>query len=174
MKPIRCSFNIPNFPIALKFDNFKFQGGMKNNGRYGYGINQWGDALQCNVLLALSEPIPRMIPDRPLISQPSNTGMRNYITTQIAKFMGPTWGPPGSCRPQMGPVLAPWTLLSGNALIWCQSTRRPRHVCLIAAYHHLIEKQTVSHWDWHLTQNNAAVYVSTWSIFFMQLITLMT
>ena len=35
-------------------------------------------------------------------------------TTQIAKFMGPTWGPPGSCRPQMGPMLAPWTLLSGN------------------------------------------------------------
>ena len=33
--------------------------------------------------------------------------------TQIAKFMGPTWGPPGSCRPQMGPMLAPWTLLSG-------------------------------------------------------------
>ena len=23
--------------------------------------------------------------------------------SQIAKFMGPTWGPPGSCRPQMGP-----------------------------------------------------------------------
>ena len=34
-------------------------------------------------------------------------------TSQIAKFMGPTWGPPGSCRPQMGPMLAPWTLLSG-------------------------------------------------------------
>ena len=29
--------------------------------------------------------------------------------------MGPTWGPPGSCRPQMGPVLAPWTLLSGKS-----------------------------------------------------------
>ena len=28
-------------------------------------------------------------------------------------FMGPTWGPSGSCRPQMGPMLAPWTLLSG-------------------------------------------------------------
>ena len=26
----------------------------------------------------------------------------------------PTWGPPGSCRPQMGPMLAPWTLLSGR------------------------------------------------------------
>ena len=30
--------------------------------------------------------------------------------------MGPTWGPPGSCRPQIGPMLAPWTLLSGYAL----------------------------------------------------------
>ena len=27
--------------------------------------------------------------------------------------MGPSWGPPGSCQPQMGPILAPWTLLSG-------------------------------------------------------------
>ena len=27
--------------------------------------------------------------------------------------MGPTRGPPGSCRPQVGPTLAPWTLLSG-------------------------------------------------------------
>ena len=35
------------------------------------------------------------------------------LATQIAKFMGPIWGPPGSCRPQMGPLLAPWTLLSG-------------------------------------------------------------
>ena len=35
---------------------------------------------------------------------------------QIARFMWPTWGPPGSCRPQMGPMLAPWTLLPG--LLW--------------------------------------------------------
>ena len=35
------------------------------------------------------------------------------VISQIANFMGPTWGPPGSCRPQMGPMLAPWTLLSG-------------------------------------------------------------
>ena len=34
-------------------------------------------------------------------------------SSQIAKFMGPTWVPPGSCQPQMGPMLAPWTLLSG-------------------------------------------------------------
>ena len=39
--------------------------------------------------------------------------MAKTLNTQIAKFIGPTWVPPGSCRPQMGPVLAPWTLLSG-------------------------------------------------------------
>ena len=31
--------------------------------------------------------------------------------------MGPTWGPPGSCRPQVGHMLAPRTLLSGEALV---------------------------------------------------------
>ena len=37
--------------------------------------------------------------------------------------MGPTWDPPGSCRPQVGPMLAPWTLLSGLLFdiwkLWC-------------------------------------------------------
>ena len=35
------------------------------------------------------------------------------LRSQITKFIGPTWGPPGSRRPQMGPMLTPWTLLSG-------------------------------------------------------------
>ena len=26
--------------------------------------------------------------------------------------MAPTWDPPGSCRPQVGPMSAPWILLS--------------------------------------------------------------
>ena len=34
--------------------------------------------------------------------------------TQIVRFMWPTWDPPGADRTQMGPMLAPWTLLSGN------------------------------------------------------------
>ena len=25
----------------------------------------------------------------------------NWKSSQVARFMGPTWGPPGSCRPQM-------------------------------------------------------------------------
>ena len=36
-----------------------------------------------------------------------------FEVPQIENFMGPTWGPPGSCRPRMGPMVAPWTLLSG-------------------------------------------------------------
>ena len=31
----------------------------------------------------------------------------------IVRFMGPTWGPSGSDRTQVGPMLVPWTLLSG-------------------------------------------------------------
>ena len=43
----------------------------------------------------------------------------NYAMTtpsMIARFMGPTWIPPGSCRPQVGPIWATWTLLSGHGM----------------------------------------------------------
>ena len=32
-------------------------------------------------------------------------------------FIGPTWVPPGSCRPQIGPMLAQWNLLSGSRTV---------------------------------------------------------
>ena len=51
--------------------------------------------------------------------------------SQTARFMGPTWGPPGSCRPQMGPMLAPWTLLSGMFATsgpQCVNILRPRQM----------------------------------------------
>ena len=35
------------------------------------------------------------------------------VGTLTASFMGPTWGPPGAGRNQVGPMLAPWALLSG-------------------------------------------------------------
>ena len=43
----------------------------------------------------------------------------------IARFGRPTWGPPGADRTLVGPMLAPWTLLSGclsmhsGVLLWC-------------------------------------------------------
>ena len=35
------------------------------------------------------------------------------VATQVARFTWPTWSQPGSCRTQVGPMLAPWPLLSG-------------------------------------------------------------
>ena len=34
------------------------------------------------------------------------------LKSQIARFKGPTWDPAGADRTQVGPTLAPWTLLS--------------------------------------------------------------
>ena len=47
----------------------------------------------------------------------SRAAFRSFINKgpQIARFMGPTWGPSGAGRTQVGPMLAPWTLLSGAA-----------------------------------------------------------
>ena len=36
----------------------------------------------------------------------------HFLVRYPDSFIGPTWGPPGSCRPQMGPMLAQWPLLS--------------------------------------------------------------
>ena len=50
-----------------------------------------------------------------------------HCPPQLARSMGPTWGPPGADRTQVGPMLAPWTLLSGSVqkdLLMC----RPLHV----------------------------------------------
>ena len=38
----------------------------------------------------------------------------------IARFMGPTWDPHGSCRPQIGPMLAPRIRLSWCLLLSCK------------------------------------------------------
>ena len=40
-----------------------------------------------------------------------------------SKVHGANMRPPGSCRPQMGPMLAPWTLLSGPQFQWCKPER---------------------------------------------------
>ena len=38
----------------------------------------------------------------------SISGSNFFITTLIARFMGPTWGPSGADRTQVGPMSAPW------------------------------------------------------------------
>ena len=63
------------------------------------------------------------------------------LSTQIAKFMGPTWGPPGSCRPQMSPMLAPWTLLGKPSAGVKLLDVEPHHCCNI-----FIHKVQHKHW----------------------------
>ena len=48
-----------------------------------------------------------------LHQQSAQPRWKHSLYSQIAKFMGPICGPPVSSRPQMGPMLAPWTMLSG-------------------------------------------------------------
>ena len=59
-----------------------------------------------------SKQIENLFYKNHFITPTGQCGILLYKSNQIAKFVGPTWGPSGSCRPQMGPMLAPWTLLS--------------------------------------------------------------
>ena len=53
------------------------------------------------------------------------------LTPLIAIFMGPIWSPPGADRTQVGPVLAPWTLLSG---CWCYHNGYRNTYCYCQRY----------------------------------------
>ena len=82
-----------------------FVGVIRANSRFA--PSQWETALLCN---DVSHWLDASL--EPALSYGHDIYMI-CCSTQRAKFMGPTWGPPGSCRPQMGPMLAPWNLLSG-------------------------------------------------------------
>ena len=60
---------------------------------------------------------------------------RTAALPQIAKFTGPTWGQHGSSRPQMGPMLAPWTLLSGTPL--CANNAKPKCEASVTVFYRI-------------------------------------
>ena len=85
---------------------FVFWGGRNLTGR-----NLTGTFARLKILL--TEKLTYLLPTPPH-PWPSERNSDHSIAgsgklSQIAKFMGPIWGPPGSCRPQMGPMLATWT-----------------------------------------------------------------
>ena len=63
-------------------------------------------------------------------------------TPLISWFMGPTWGPSGADRTQVGPMLAPWALLSGSM---------PHSPCLLSVDDVTIDfiMQFVARQFWH-------------------------
>ena len=56
------------------------------------------------------------------------TPFGGFDSSLLTRFMGNTWGPSGAERTQVGPMLAPWTLLSGTEVrlpqcLWCNPRR---------------------------------------------------
>ena len=66
------------------------------------------DVIMCTYRKELRGSVPRIHRHSLLYLRTSECSQ-----SQTASVMGPTWGPPVSSRPQMDPILAPWTLLSG-------------------------------------------------------------
>ena len=62
-----------------------------------------------------------------------STAMSQHAASPIARFMGPTWGPSGADRTQIGPMLAPWTLLPGLFFSACQNNWF--HPCLSGMFY---------------------------------------
>ena len=58
------------------------------------------------------------------------------MPAKIARFMGTTWGPPGSCRPQRGPMLAPGILYQGYLLCTKPAVYGPDILHLLCTFDH--------------------------------------
>ena len=74
--------------------------------------------------------------------------------SSTTKFAAPTWGPPGADRTQVGPMLTPWTLLSGNILTAMESggyaNNFNRAQCLVICNLWYISFQhTTVDWIWY-------------------------
>ena len=101
-----CRFSV----IQVSF-NYTVQWSLKR-------VNRRVSIPNLNVMMSKFMVI---ILNRIIAMLPSNAGMdwwrvKNIwqMTPLIARFMGPTWGPSGANRTQVGPMLAPWTFLSGS------------------------------------------------------------
>ena len=62
----------------------------------------------------------------------------------IARFMGPTWGPSGADSSQLGPMLTPWTLLSGTSTcIYKLFSKNDLRMLIFEG-----DRYFLTHWGW--------------------------
>ena len=73
-----------------------------------------------------------------------NTKAPHY-SPQIARFMWPTWDSPGADRTQVGPMLAPWTLLSGS--LWGWPVTCDWWIAVITQFQSQISHTVEGYWD---------------------------
>ena len=76
----------------------------------------------------------------PLMSQFTDAYLQPQasVCSLITKLMGPSWGPSGAHRTQVGTMLAPWTLLSG--LLYPK--QQPQNLPRPQVYHIIANKRT--------------------------------
>ena len=89
-----------------------------------YTARPWGTG-EHNIRFSSDQPSFEVMIDLAITIE---TPIRPFPSSpQIARFMGPTWGPSGAYRTQVGPMLAPWTLLSGSGgpSRFCSESHRP-------------------------------------------------
>ena len=61
------------------------------------------------------QPVVSILEPLSFCHQPTGSQVvGHWLPSLIARFLGPTWGPSGTDRAQVGPMLAPSTLISGN------------------------------------------------------------
>ena len=128
----------------------------------------WAQSMRYDVALlsclSLAEPIPKIIPWMlclfydPVVPTNSTSsdilspGRVRYLDTidvflvcLMARFMGPTWGPSGAHRTQVGLMFAPWTLLSGYTIYYTNKSISSKIFTIGNTWH--IRN------DWHLRHN---------------------
>ena len=108
-----------------------------------------------------------------------------YVLSLIARFMGQSWGPSGADRTQVGPMLVPWTLLSGLffrgfcfvVLRWSFYLHDQwRLAYLDPGAHFNIKKASYQHNDSHDTDKTllCSSYLHKWEFLFLEWLFLQT
>ena len=70
--------------------------------------------------------------------------LKGCRVSQIARFIGPAWGPSGMDRTQVGPMLAPWTVLSGMLYLLVSSRSNQCSGSIVVILHTLYHT-----WVWN-------------------------
>ena len=75
-----------------------------------FDSSTWDDWVDKIVILSYLDHLTSLSWEDPIHFTSSHT-----VPSLIARFIGPTWGPSGADRTQVGPMMAPWSLLSAMA-----------------------------------------------------------
>ena len=124
MSPMRPLMGFDNNGVAYNFNILTLRIFIVSQSRAAIG--QWGGLgwiFQCvrTVTIIILKYILGHLPEKDQkgwytawqTSLANDEYLSDLISFPDSKVHGPTWGPSGADRTQVGPMLAPWTLLSG-------------------------------------------------------------